>query len=92
MKDEELNPILAKKMLDEWSKIQRMKFWQRFMAKLKEQEQKTKNAWGNTGTGTLVSPLFEKWLKLYGELQGFKKAVRMPDDLAKDCEEIIKGE
>ena len=92
MKDEELNPILAKKMLDEWSKIQRMKFWQRLVGRYKEREQKTKDAWGNTETGTISSPLFEKWLKLYGELQGLKKVIRMPDDLAEDCEKIIKGE
>ena len=89
---EELNPILAKRMLDEWNKIQQMKFWKYFVARIEEQRQKAKDEWEEMETGTAASPLMEKWLRLQGRARAFKDAAKIPDKLAEDCDKTIKGQ
>jgi len=88
---EELNPVLAKKMLDEWNKIQRMKFWQYLAARFEGKRQQAKDDWEGMEVGTAASPLMEKWLRLQGRAQAFKEAQSMPDKLAQDCENATKG-
>lgn len=89
---EELNPVLAKKILGEWNRIQGTKFWEYLTARLESERQKSKDWWEDLETGTVASPLIEKWIRLQGRAHGFRDALKEPDKLVEDCENIAKGE
>lgn len=89
---EELNPVLAKRMLDEWRKICETKFWEHYTARLETEREKTKDDWEITETGTEAVPLFEKWLRLQGKAHAFRKALKIPVEILGELEKIVKGE
>ena len=86
----EISEALARQMFGEYQKLKGTKFFEYLMLRYKNEEERTKNDWENTESGTLSSPLFEKWLRWQGKVQAFKKAQKLPDLIGTELEEQLK--
>ena len=86
----EVPEALARRMFNEYQKFRPTKFFEYLMLRYKSEEERTKNDWASTESGTLSSPLFEKWLRWQGKAQAFKKCQALPGLIGKELEEQLK--
>ena len=88
----EISEALARRMLNEYQKFKGSKFFEYLIWRFEEERRKAKNDWETTESGTLSSPLFEKWLRWQGKSQAFKKAKALPDIIGKELEKQLGEE
>jgi len=86
----EVPEALARRMFGEYQKFRGTKFFEYLMLRYKSEEERTKNDWVTTESGTLASPLFEKWLRWQGKAQAFKKAQLLPGLIGKELEKQLE--
>ena len=86
----EISEVLARRMLNEYQKFKGTKFFEYLMWRYKKKQEKVKTDWETTESGTLSSPLFEKWLRWQGKAQAFKEAQNLPDIIGKELEKQLE--
>ena len=86
----EVSEALARRMLNEYQKFRGTKFFEYLMWRYGNKRERAKTEWETTKSGTLSSPLFEKWLRLQGRSEAFKDAQNLPGLIGKELEEQLK--
>ena len=83
---------LARQMLAEYREVRQTRFWEYIMDCYEAERQRAKDEWERIETGTIGSPLMEKWIRLQGQAQAFKKAQALPITKVKELESKIGEE
>ena len=83
---------LARQMIAEYKEVRQTKFWEYLMECYEEERRRAKDNWETTETGTMASPLMEKWLRLQGIAQAFKKAQLLPIHKIQELENLVNRE
>jgi hypothetical protein len=83
---------LARQMLAEYKDIRKTRFWEYLLDCYEDERIRAKNEWENTETGTLASPLMDKWLRLQGQAKAWKKAQTLHLAKIQELENIIGKE
>ena len=86
----EVSEALARRMLNEYQKLKGTKFFEYLMQRYELKRERAKSDWETIESGTLASPLFEKWLRWQGRSQAFKEAQKLPDLICRELEKQLK--